>query len=41
MRRISNDSGRVPLLTKARTDYGDIELAIVDYQPGTGERLRR
>jgi hypothetical protein len=38
---ISNDSGRVPLLTKARTDYGDIELAIVDYQPGTGERLRR
>lgn len=37
---ITNDSGRVPVLTKAQTDYGDIELAIVDYQPGTGERLR-
>lgn len=38
---ITNDSGRVPVLTKAATDYGDIELAIVDYQPGKGERLRR
>jgi hypothetical protein len=37
---ITNDSGRVPVLTKARTDYGDIELAIVNYEPGTGERLR-
>lgn len=37
---ITNDSGRVPVLTKARTDYGDIELSIVDYQPGNGERLR-
>src|SRR6185503_5382339 len=37
---ITNDSGRVPVLTKARTDYGDIELSIVAYDPGTGERLR-
>jgi hypothetical protein len=37
---ITDDSGRVPVLTKARTDYGDIELAIVAYDPGTGERLR-
>jgi len=37
---ITNDSGRVPVLTKARTDYGDIELSIVSYDPGSGERLR-
>lgn len=37
---ITNDSGRVPVLTKAATDYGDIELAIVGYEPGSGERLR-
>jgi hypothetical protein len=30
----------VPLEVKARTDYGDIEMVIVDYQPGTGQRLR-
>lgn len=37
---ISNDSGRVPVQTVGKTDYGDIKLSIVDYQPGTGERLR-
>ena len=37
---ISNDQGRVPVQTVGRTDYGDIKLSIVDYQPGTGERLR-
>ncbi|HEY1557617.1 MAG TPA: DUF3108 domain-containing protein [Kofleriaceae bacterium] len=37
---ISDDDGRVPLEVKARTDYGDIEMVIVDYQPGTGQRLR-
>ena len=37
---ISNDDGRVPLLTVAKTDYGDIKLEIADYQPGTGQRLR-
>jgi hypothetical protein len=31
----------VPLLTTARTDYGDIKMKIVEYVPGTGERLRR
>lgn len=38
---ISDDDGRVPLKVKAKTDYGDVTLDIVDYQPGTGERLRR
>lgn len=37
---ISNDQGRVPVQTVGKTDYGDIKLSIVDYQPGTGERLR-
>jgi hypothetical protein len=37
---ISGDDGRVPLRVTARTDYGDIEMQIVDYQPGTGTRLR-
>jgi hypothetical protein len=37
---ISDDDGRVPLRTTARTDYGDIKMDIVDYQPGTGQRLR-
>lgn len=37
---ISDEGDRVPLKTTARTDYGDIEMAIVDYQPGTGPRLR-
>jgi hypothetical protein len=38
---ISDDDGRVPLRTTAKTDYGDIKMDIVDYQPGTGQRLRR
>jgi len=37
---ISDDDGRVPLQTTARTDYGDIKMQIIDYQPGTGQRLR-
>jgi uncharacterized protein DUF3108 len=36
---ISDDDGRVPLEIKATTDYGDLKLQIVDYQPGTGQRL--
>ena len=37
---ISDDDGRVPLKTTATTDYGDITMEIVDYQPGSGQRLR-
>ncbi|HEY6177895.1 MAG TPA: DUF3108 domain-containing protein [Kofleriaceae bacterium] len=37
---ISDDDGRVPLEIKAVTDYGDVVMQIVDYQPGTGTRLR-
>jgi hypothetical protein len=37
---ISNDDGRVPLQLVARTDYGDVKMQIVDYQPGNGQRLR-
>jgi hypothetical protein len=37
---ISDDDGRVPLLIVARTDYGDVKMEIVDYQPGSGQRLR-
>jgi hypothetical protein len=37
---ISDDDGRVPLKVTAKTDYGDIALAISDYAPGTGKRLR-
>jgi len=37
---ISDDDGRVPLEIKAVTDYGDIRMQIVDYQPGNGTRLR-
>jgi hypothetical protein len=37
---ITNDQGRVPVQTTGRTDYGDIKLTIIDYQPGNGERLR-
>src|SRR6185312_1326091 len=29
---ISDDDGRVPLRVVARTDYGDVEMQIVDYQ---------
>ena len=38
---VSDDDGRVPLKIVAKTDYGDIEMKIVDYQPGTGQRLRK
>jgi hypothetical protein len=38
---ISDDDGRVPLKITAKTDYGDIEMKIVDYQPGNGQRLRK
>lgn len=38
---ISDDADRVPLRTTARTDYGDIEMKLVEYEPGTGERLRK
>jgi Protein of unknown function (DUF3108) len=37
---ISDDDGRVPLRMTARTAYGDITMAITDYSPGTGKRLR-
>ena len=36
---ISDDDGRVPLEIKAVTDYGDLRMQLVDYQPGTGPRL--
>jgi len=36
---ISDDDGRVPLEIKAMTDYGDLRMQIVDYQPGNGKRL--
>jgi hypothetical protein len=38
---ISDDDGRVPLQTVARTDYGDIKMKIVEYAAGAGERLRK
>lgn len=38
---ISDDDGRVPLEIRAVTDYGDVRMQIVDYQPGNGARLRR
>ena len=38
---ISDDAGRAPLQTTARTDYGDIVMKIVDYQPGNGEPIRK
>ena len=37
---ISDEGDRVPLKNTAKTDYGDIEMVIVDYQPGTGTRIR-
>jgi hypothetical protein len=37
---ISDDDGRVPLQIKAATDYGDLKMQIVDYHPGSGQRLR-
>jgi hypothetical protein len=38
---ISDDDGRVPLQTVAKTDYGDIKMEITEYSPGTGQRLRQ
>jgi hypothetical protein len=37
---ISNDDGRVPFQSSAQTDYGDVKMTLVDYQPGNGNRLR-
>ncbi len=37
---ISDEGDRVPLKNTARTDYGDIEMVITDYQPGSGQRIR-
>ncbi|HLL22199.1 MAG TPA: DUF3108 domain-containing protein, partial [Kofleriaceae bacterium] len=37
---ISDDNDRVPLKLDAKSDYGEISMDIVDYQPGTGTRLR-
>jgi len=37
---ISDDDGRVPLQVNTVTDYGDLVMQIVDYQPGSGARLR-
>ncbi|HVK83867.1 MAG TPA: DUF3108 domain-containing protein [Kofleriaceae bacterium] len=37
---ISDDADRVPLQLQAQTDYGPVTMRIVDYQPGTGTRLR-
>jgi hypothetical protein len=37
---ISDDAGRVPLQINARTDYGDVKMQIVDYQPGNGDPIR-
>lgn len=37
---ISDDDGRVPLRNTAKSDYGDVQLEITDYQPGNGNRLR-
>ena len=32
---VSDDADRVPLECAASTDYGDIKLKLIDYQPGT------
>ena len=37
---ISDDADRVPLQLQAQTDYGPVTMHIIDYQPGTGTRLR-
>jgi hypothetical protein len=36
---ITDDESRIPVLMVARTDYGDVRLEIVDYDPGSGVRL--
>lgn len=38
---ISNDAGRVPLQIVAKTDYGDVTMKIVVYEPGAGEPLHK
>jgi hypothetical protein len=38
---VSDDDGRVPLQINARTDYGDMKMTLLDYQPGNGQRLRK
>ena len=38
---VSDDAGRVPLQINAKTDYGDVTMKIVDYQPGNGDPLRK
>jgi len=37
---ISDDNDRVPLKLDATSDLGSISMDIVDYQPGSGSRLR-
>jgi Protein of unknown function (DUF3108) len=37
---ISDDNDRVPLKLDATSDLGSISMDIVDYQPGTGQKLR-
>jgi hypothetical protein len=37
---ISDDDGRVPLKISAVTDYGALEMSLIDYQPGNGARLK-
>lgn len=36
---ISDDAGRVPLKVDGKTDYGEVQMDIAEYQPGTAERL--
>ena len=38
---VSDDNDRVPLKLDATSDMGSISMDIVDYQPGTGTRLRQ
>ena len=37
---ITDDNDRVPVKLDATSDYGSISMDIVEYQPGTGARLR-
>jgi hypothetical protein len=37
---ISDEGDRVPLKNTAKTDYGEIEMVITEYAPGTGQRIR-
>lgn len=38
---IGDDAARVPLKIVAKSDYGDVTMLLVDYNPGTGEPLRK